>query len=396
MISSKHILILLFSVISAVLFAQKKEITGKIIDKSTQTGIEGVVVSDLSLNESVLTNKEGKYVINISEKEDGLLLNHINYKAIKVDLANSKSIELEPITNELEEIVVFKKSLKDTFGPALLAMHNSLKKGELYKTYMREFNIINRNTVNVADGLVDFYIAKPGKKAVVDIREHRAFISKEEFYKDETLEESLSVVGSGDLRNFLNSITDTETILKIIKDKKKYQIVTKMQRGVDNQNRIVLEFDSSDKTEYYYKGYVVFDEDRTKVLAYKIEYFANQKPLQKSLLGLIKMKVWNLERHIVFNQSEKGTQLKYGVVRVNFDLKIVGKAEMNLDFTRDIIVDQVILDAPMLDPKTHPYIELYSNKSNYKTEFWKNRNIRPLTIKEEAILRDLEKKALKQ
>ncbi len=392
MISFRHIFIIIFSVASSVLFAQKKEITGKIVDKSTQAGIEGVLVSDLSLQESVLTNKEGKYVIIVSEQEEGLLLNHINYKAIKVDVANSKTIELEPITNELEEIVVFKKSLKDTFGPALLAMQNSLKTGELYKTYMREFNIINRNTVNVADGMVDFYIAKQGKKAVVDIREHRAFISAEEFHKDETLEESLSVVGSGDLRNFLNSIADTKTILEIIKDRKKYDIVTKMQRGVDNQNTIVLEFDSGEESEYYYKGYVVFDEDRTKVLAYKIQYFANKDPLRKSLLGLIKIKLWNLERHIVFNQTGQGTQLKIGMVRVNFDLKIVGKDEINLDFTRDIIVDEVIKDAPMLDPKIYPYIELYSNKSNYKTEFWKNRNIRPLTIKEEAILRDLEKK----
>lgn len=395
MISHKHIFLIIFSVLSSVLLAQKKEITGKIIDKATQTGIEGVIVSDLSFHESVLTNKEGKYVIIISEKEEGLLLNHINYKAIKVELANSKTIELEPITNELEEIVVFKKSLKDTFGPALLSMSNSLKKGELYKTYMREFNIINQNTVNVADGMVDFYIAKPGKKAVVDIREHRAFISMEEFQKGETLEESLSVVGSGDLRNFLNSIADTKTILEVLKDKKKYQIVTKIQRGVDNQNTIVLEFDSTEKSVYYYKGYVVFDEDRTKVLAYKIEYFANKEPLKKSLLGLIKIKLWNLERHIVFNQTGQGTQLKFGMVRVNFDLKIVGKKEMNLDFTRDIIVDEVIKDAPMLDPKIYPYIELYSNKSDYKTEFWKNRNIRPLTLKEEAILRDLERKALR-
>jgi len=57
---------------------------------------------------------------------------------------------------------------------------------------------------------------------------------------------------------------------------------------------------------------------------------------------------------------------------------------------REVVVDTIIKDAPILTSIVKNRNTLFTISSNYQTEFWKNRNIRLLTSREQKALENLE------
>ena len=387
----KNALCLIFLLLSISFQAQTKEIKGKILDYGNGESIEGAVIINVKNNKHTVSNEDGDFVISVTDGDE-LVFNHINYQTKQLVGSEGMEVDLEVLNTELEEIVVFNRPLYDVFSMALKSAMKTVEKGDLYKTYVREFNIVNKEQVNVADGLVDFYVKKTTNRPLTDVIEHRVFKSVGDIGKDAEIEESIGVFG-GDVRDALIKSVNLGSIEKILKDTNSYEFITRRKVGLNGKETIIMEFAPKEglKGWKYEQGYVIFDESLTKVLEYKFKLSDGYKDKMETMnLILAKVDVYDYERHAVFLDSkEYGYRLSYSTdfIDVSISAKRIGKHRVNL--LNEIIVDAVIKNVEI--PKQKQFKgSLFNESSNYKTEFWKNRNIRPLSIKEQGILNQLE------
>ncbi len=387
----KNSFCILFLLVAISLHAQTKEIKGKILDNGNGESIEGVVIINTKNNKHTVSNEDGNFVISVDNRDD-LVFNHINYQTKQLVGSEGMVVDLEVLNTELEEILVFKRPLYDVFSMALKSAMKTVEKGDLYKTYVREFNIVNKEQVNVADGLVDFYVKKPTNRPLTDVIEHRVFKSVGDIGKDAEVEESIGVFG-GDVRDALIKSVNLGSIERILKNTDSYEFITRRKVELNGKEIVIMEFAPKEglKGWKYEQGYVVFDESLTKVLEYKFKFSDAYKDKMETMnLILAKVDVYDYERHAVFLDSEvDGYRLSYSTdfIDISISAKRIGKHRVNL--LNEIIVDTVIKNVEI--PKQKQFKgNLFKEKSNYKTEFWKNRNIRPLSIKEQGILNQLE------
>lgn len=199
-------------------YAQSKVLRGTVMDSQSKTGIEGVIISTADGTNYTLTNDEGDFEFTIEDQVESIWFSQINYQVKEVSTKAAMLIELNLINKDLDEIVLFSKSLDLVFGPALQQSINFVEKGDLYRTYSREFNMVNENLSNVADGLVDYYIENPKKTPKIEVTQNRVFYSSKD--KGEgTFEEVMNTVGLGDIRDFLTNTGAIGAVQKIFDEK---------------------------------------------------------------------------------------------------------------------------------------------------------------------------------
>lgn len=377
--------------LSASLVAQAKEIKGKVIGVENSEPIEGVVIINTKNNKYTVTNEEGDFLISI-DLDDELQFNHINYQTQQHIAEEGMLIRLETVSTELEEILVFNRPLYDVFSMALKGTLETVEKGDLYKTYVREFNIVDNKQINVADGLVDCYVKNPTKRPLTDVVEHRVFNSSKDIDRDAEVEETLGVIGV-DARDALIKSVDLATIEKIIKDTDSYELMTRKKVELNGEEKIIVEFEPKQGLEgwRYEQGYVIFDESLTKVLEYRYKLSDAYKEKSKMMnLILAKVQIYDYGRHVVFLTNENSDyRLSYSTGFIDFTISAKRIGKHRLHVLQEVVVDDVIKNVEI--PKQKQFKgSLFKEKSNYTTEFWKNRNIRPLSIKEQAILNQLE------
>lgn len=377
--------------LSAALVAQAKEIKGKVIGAENSEPVEGVVIINIKNNKYTVTNEEGDFLISI-DVDDELQFNHINYQTQQHIAEEGMLIRLETVSTELEEILVFNRPLYDVFSMALKGTLETVEKGDLYKTYVREFNIVDNEQINVADGLVDYYVKNPTKRPLTDVVEHRVFNSSKDIDRDAEVEETLGVIGV-DARDALIKSVDLATIEKIIKDTDSYELMTRKKVELNGEEKIIVEFEPKQGLEgwRYEQGYVIFDESLTKVLEYRYKLSDAYKEKSKMMnLILAKVQIYDYGRHVVFLTNENSDyRLSYSTGFIDFTISAKRIGKHRLHVLQEVVVDDVIKNVEI--PKQKQFKgSLFKEKSNYTTEFWKNRNIRPLSIKEQAILNQLE------
>ena len=107
MATSKKLFLLLFIFISSTTIAQKRTITGKIADASSNTPIEGASVKIKGKPGGTITSKEGTFSIQ-AETGDILIISSIGYSELSFPVTNLNdySIVLQPSTESLGEIVL--------------------------------------------------------------------------------------------------------------------------------------------------------------------------------------------------------------------------------------------------------------------------------------------------
>lgn len=377
--------------LSVSLNAQPKEIKGKVLDSRNKESIEGVIIINVKSDKQTVSNEDGDFVISI-DNEDKLLLNHINYQTKQLIGSEGMVVELEVSNTELEEILVFKRPLYDVFSMALKGAMKTIEKGDLYKTYVRKFNIVNNEQINVADGLVDFYVKKPTKRPLTDVIQHRVFRSAKDIEENAEVEETLGVIG-GDVRDVLVKSVNLGIIEKILKNTASYEFMTRKKVMPGREERIIVEFEPKENLKgwKYEQGYVVFNESLTKVLEYKYKLSDAYKEKSEIMnFILAKGQIYDYGKHAVFLDNERsGYHLFYSTSFIDFSIsaKSIGKHRLNV--LHEVIVDDVVKNIEV--PKQKQFKgSLFKEKSNYTSEFWRNRNIRPLSIKEQAILNQLE------
>jgi len=94
-------------------FSQEIEMSGILIDSKTQEPVEFVNIGILNKNKGTISNLEGKFLLEIPKElsKDSLTISHVNYETLKIPIRDikDKTLYLEPITNELAEVIISNK-----------------------------------------------------------------------------------------------------------------------------------------------------------------------------------------------------------------------------------------------------------------------------------------------
>lgn len=106
-------LFLLLQISFSQVFSQEIEMSGILIDSKTQAPIEFVNIGIQNKNKGTISNLDGKFHLEIPTElsQDSLTISHVNYEILKIPIRNIKDkiLYLEPITNELNEVVISNK-----------------------------------------------------------------------------------------------------------------------------------------------------------------------------------------------------------------------------------------------------------------------------------------------
>ena len=127
-------LALLLSGISNIVDAQDKIAKGRIIDAETKQVIPYVNIGIFQKNIGTVSNENGQYQLAFSGNyaaSDSIIFSHVGYRTVKYSIAqfiNSISdIQLTPISNTLQEVVVKSRNLSEKIlgrnGKGLGLMH---------------------------------------------------------------------------------------------------------------------------------------------------------------------------------------------------------------------------------------------------------------------------------
>ncbi len=108
----KQILFGLLVLISSVLYAQNKTITGKIIDKNTKLPIENAIIKQEKSNNYTTSDLNGNFSIKINPNANYVII-HMNYNKKSLPLSNKIVIELTAKPINLDNIIVTANPLKD-------------------------------------------------------------------------------------------------------------------------------------------------------------------------------------------------------------------------------------------------------------------------------------------
>ncbi|MGG5507060.1 MULTISPECIES: hypothetical protein [unclassified Myroides] len=381
--------------LSGCMYAQSNILKGTVMDSQSKMGIEGVTISTAEGNNFTITNSEGDFLLSIDEQVDSVWFSHRNYALKEVSTKAAMLIELEVISQELEEIVVWDKSFFKPFDQALERAKKIVEKGDVYQTYVRAFNLVNNDFSNVADGLVDFYIEKPYKNPQVEVKQNRVLISAADVSSEDDLAEMFNVLNLEGVSHSLAGKRRIMELQKIIKREKDYEYTVKKQKGIQGEDTFVIAFRPKENLRgwEYYEGYMIFTADQQYLMEYRYD-FAESYRQNRAVLPMIfaKMVFNTLEYHVIYRKHLEDYRLSYIGITTNLDIDSKLFGNNNIATVEELVVDAVIKNTnpPTTGAKG---MDLFKRHSKYQTEFWKNRNIRLLTTNEEAILRVLEERS---
>lgn len=95
----------------------------------------------------------------------------------------------------------------------------------------------------------------------------------------------------------------------------------------------------------------------------------------------------------VYRKQDGLYRLFYKAAQLDFQLIRKKWGSNRINILREVQVNEILKEVEI--PKIMKYKErsLFSLRSHYQTEFWKNSNSRVLTTKEKAILQELEERS---
>lgn len=102
------LLVLLQILLFSVAFAQKKELTGKVVDASSGEPLSGVSILSDQKTSPALTNSEGIYRITVDAKATTLIFSYVGFapQTVSISGKNVIDVRLAPAVTSMDEVVV--------------------------------------------------------------------------------------------------------------------------------------------------------------------------------------------------------------------------------------------------------------------------------------------------
>lgn len=379
-------LFFLFPILS---FAQNITYSGVVRDKSTGKPIEHVSLSVYNSNVATLTNSEGRFRITVPTSSKKINFNHLSYDRLDYvfsEQTENITIYLIDSSFELEEMIMYNRPIKDIIKEVIDNSKAKFSKDVKLNTYYREMMNVDGKVYSYADGMLDYYFKNKSSSNVV-VDESRALIINDDFknYEDAPIKFYLL-----DLQSLITDAFKFERIWKIVKNKN-YELYITSKKASDGRELKTLYFEPSDSnTENYYKGTLIFDEEKKLVLEINIELSPKHlKNLKEDNKVFYKIFFTQIKFKQIFNDNDNRYYLAYDTRRVQGDVKITSHR-----FSIGGIHELITVNSTVTNEKPNPN-KIYFERTlevlgkNYKNRFWENQNVILLNQKEEEILRKI-------
>ncbi len=388
----KNILIALLLFLNISVQAQEL-VQGIIKDIETNKPIQHVMIIGNVSGKTTVTNSEGRFQFNLPAQDSKLIIKHLDYFTQELSAKNTKSfnVQMQSSTESLEEIVIFKTSIKSEIEKAIKTSQEKFAKNLKLNTFYRELSYVNGSMYLYEDAEIDYYLQSINKSNVI-IKESRSvkFSNKEAQKFD-----SLSKVSYywGDLKERVSNEFDFKLIKNIISDKK-YDLYITAKTAADGTELYVLNFNPIDNAKkatlsgkmiYGAKDYLI----REIKVDLDLKFVTNSEYLPNNNGHWRKRTFYN--RTTLFNLYNNKYALTYVSYRVYGDSEIFNQINQIGGFV-ELLVDSVEENAPK--PNANNFYtdsRLTRLGKNYKTKYWKKFNVVPLTYKEEQMLKEINK-----
>lgn len=379
-------LFLLFPILS---FAQTITYSGVVRDKSTGKPIEHVSISVYDSNVATLTNSEGRFRITVPTSAKKINFNHLSYDRLDYVLSEQTeniTIYLNDSSFELEEMVLYNRPIKDVIKEVIDNSKAKFSKDVKLNTYYREMMNINGKVYSYADGMLNYYFKNKATSNVI-VEQSRALVFNDDFKNYEQAPIKFYLL---DLQTIITSAFKFERIWNIVKNKN-YDLYVTGKKAVDGRELKILYFEPSDSnTENYYKGTLIFDDEKKLVLEINIELSPKHlKNLKEESRIVYKVKFTDISFKQIFNDVNDRYFLAYDTRRIEGDVKI-GEHRFSVGGIHELISVNSSITNEKPDPN-----KIYFEKTldvlgkNFKTKFWENQNVILLNSKEEEMLRKI-------
>ncbi len=388
----KNILIALLLFLNISVQAQEL-VQGIIKDIETNKPIQHVMIIGNVSGKTTVTNSEGRFQFNLPAQDSKLIIKHLDYFTQELSAKNTKSfnVQMQSSTESLEEIVIFKTSIKSEIEKAIKTSQEKFAKNLKLNTFYRELSYVNGSMYLYEDAEIDYYLQSINKSNVI-IKESRSvkFSNKEAQKFD-----SLSKVSYywGDLKERVSNEFDFKLIKNIISDKE-YDLYITAKTAADGTELYVLNFNPIDNAKkatlsgkmiYGAKDYLI----REIKVDLDLKFVTNSEYLPNNNGHWRKRTFYN--RTTLFNLYNNKYALTYVSYRVYGDSEIFNQINQIGGFV-ELLVDSVEENAPK--PNANNFYtdsRLTRLGKNYKTKYWKKFNVVPLTYKEEQMLKEINK-----
>lgn len=389
----KNIVNIVLLLTSFAALSQNTVVRGIVKDAATN---EPVVFASVGIKDSPLgtvTNEEGVFEIT-NPKMNDLVISSIGYKTLKVEASalngQNKLLLLEEENIKLEEVVISNVPIYELLQKVVSSSLAKFDKQVVLKTYYREFVKDNDRIMKFADGLLDYYIDRTGKKVESDliVKQNRSvqLFSKddEEVFKD--FDSDIDVQKGMTIHYFGGANY-------VIKNHDKYDWHLKSKSG-DTSNLMVITFEpKADIEKLLLQGSITYDAETGLIYEAELGYAPThaQYAFTMSLFGL---------RYRVLNETYMSN---YKLVNDHYVIANVSRAQKFRFTTKDNTLDEMVeykSDLVVTDFSTDNFSydkkqlykkkQLYRKPTSYFNAFWVGNNAIVLTEKEEATIKSLE------
>lgn len=383
-------IIIVFVLLSNLVWAQNKKFTGKIVDAETLQPIEFV---NIFLNDGINSNSTGAISNEIGEFSFSTInsqvtFSHLNYESLSFTL-NEKfnEIALKPKSYVLDEIVISKTLPRDYLKKIISTNSNKIDKNTLFKTYCREIVKINNDYSKFSDALVDYYVKKGNGKSNIVLTEHRALQRQKIDTTDNVRFDKINSAFT--LKDYVKNAYNFDKLEKIVNDKN-YEFERKIKKEENGDEYEYVEIiPNSESNKMLNKGYVIIDPNTKSILEFKI-YTAESHLKNAKLVNIMIAKVklthsldWSKFKYIndryilTYNKTEAGMYIKMG-----------DKVDDNFNFSSDLFVYEYKNDV-QIPENGYKKRTIFEAGTKYKQEFWKTYNSFPLTASEQKFINSI-------
>jgi len=378
------ILLLLFFPIFSI--GQNITYSGIVRDKASGLPIEYVSISVFNSNISSLTNSEGRFRITVPNATQKINFNHLSYDRLDYNFSNQTeniTIYLTDSAFDLEEMILYNRPIKEIIKEVIDNSKAKFSKDVKLNTYYREMMNIDEKVYSYADGMLDYYYKNKSSSQVI-VDQSRAMVFNDDFKNYEQAPIKFYLL---DLQTIITSAFKFERIWKIVKNKN-YDLYITGKKASDGRELKTLYFEPTDEnTDDYYKGTMIFDEEKKLVLEINIELSPNHiKNLKEESRLIYKVHFTDVKFKQLFNDTNNRYFLAYDSRRIRGDVKM-GSHRFSVGGIHELITVNSSITSVKPDPK-----KIYFEKTldvlgkNFKTNFWENQNVILLNSKEEKML----------
>lgn len=387
----KNILLALLLFLNISVQAQQL-VQGIIKDIETNKPIQYVMIIGNVSGKSTVTNSEGRFQFNLPAQDSKLIIKHLNYFTQELSAKNAKSfnVQMQPSTESLEEIVIFKTSIKSEIEKAIKTSQSRFANNLKLNTFYRELLYINDDMYQYEDAEVNYFLQSINKSNII-VKESRSVKFNNTSAKNF---DSLSIVGYywGDIKERVSNEFDFKLIKNIISDKE-YDLYITAKTAADGTELYVLNFNPTDNAKkatlagtmiYGAKDYLI-----REIKADLAEKFTANNTFLQQNNHRFKRSFYN--RTTIFNLYNNKYSLTYTSYRI-FGVSQVFNQLTKVGGFVELLVDTIEENSAQPN-KEHFYLreKLTPLGKNYKTKYWKKFNVVPLTYKEEQMLKQINK-----